>query len=324
VDLPAVNPPDADARRVAAALAAPYGTLGELGCWLAAAQGICPPRPPERPRLVVFAGDHGIAEAGVSAHPAGTTAKLVGAVREQAAPVAVVAATSGATIRVVDVALDHEPEDGRYHVRRGSGRIDREDALTAEETERAFAVGRTLADDEVDAGADLLVPVSLGVGATTPASTLVAALTITEPVAVIGRGSGIDDTAWMRKAAAVRDGLRRTRRVGRDPEALLRVAGGADLAALVGFLAQAARRRTPVLLDGAAVCVAALLADAWAPGSRAWWQAATRDTEPAQALALEVLGLDPLLLLDLRAGAATGALAAVPLVTMAARVAAGS
>ena len=79
-----------------------------------------------------------------------------------------------------------------------------------------------------------------------------------------------------------------------------------------------------MLLDGPRCASAALLADAWAPGARAWWLAATRDTEPAQALALEVLGLDPLLLLDLRAGAATGALAAVPLVTMAARVAAGS
>jgi nicotinate-nucleotide--dimethylbenzimidazole phosphoribosyltransferase len=320
VDLPAVNPPDADARRVAAALAAPYGTLGELGCWLAAAQGICPPRPPERPRLVVFAGDHGIAEAGVSAHPAGTTAKLVGAVREQAAPVAVVAATSGATIRVVDVALDHEPEDGRYHVRRGSGRIDREDALTAEETERAFAVGRTLADDEVDAGADLLVPVSLGVGATTPASTLVAALTITEPVAVIGRGSGIDDTAWMRKAAAVRDALRRAKPHTRDPLALLRVAGGADLAAIAGFCAQAALRRTPVLLDGLVVGVGALIAEEFAQGAHNWWLLAQRSPEPALAIATDHLGLKPALDLGVRLDDGTGAAAVVPLLQMAARL----
>jgi nicotinate-nucleotide--dimethylbenzimidazole phosphoribosyltransferase len=119
----------------------------------------------------------------------------------------------------------------------------------------------------------------------------------------------------------VRDGLRRTRPVGREPQGLLRVAGGADLAALVGFLAQAARRRTPVVLDGAATAVAALLADTDAPGARAWWVAGSRCTEPAQALALDVLGLEPLLDLQMRAGQGTGALAAVGLVRAAAAIA---
>ena len=141
-----------------------------------------------------------------------------------------------------------------------------------------------MADEEVDEGADLLVVGELAVGVSTPAAVLAAAMTGREPVAVVGRGSGIDDRAWMVKAAAVRDGLRRTRAVGRDPQGLLRVAGGADLAALVGFLAQAARRRTPVVLDGAATAVAALLADTEVPGARAWWAAGTRCTEPAQAL----------------------------------------
>ncbi len=191
------------------------------------------------------------------------------------------------SVRVVDVALDTDgASDGatRHRVRRGSGRIDREDALTADEAERAFAVGRALADEEVDAGADLLVPASLGVGATTPAATLVAALTGTEPVAVIGRGSGIDDAGWMRKAAAVRDALRRARPHVRDPLALLRVAGGADLAALTGFCLQAALRRTPVLLDGLVVGAAALVADELAAGARDWWLLAQRSPDPAMTL----------------------------------------
>src|SRR5439155_5668596 len=189
-------------------------------------------------------------------------------VREHTAPVGVLATFAGASVRVVDVALDTADGDDRHRVRRGSGRIDREDALTADETEKAFAVGRALADEEVDAGADLLIPASLGVGATTPAATLVAALTNTEPVAVIGRGSGIDDAGWIRKAAAVRDALRRARPHVRDPLTLLRVAGGADVAALTGFCVQAALRRTPVLLDGLVVGAAALLADELAKGAR--------------------------------------------------------
>ena len=317
--MPAVAPPDeaarADARRHLEGLPLPshaLGRLSDVAAWLAACQARSPARPPASPRVVLFAAEHGIAAAGVSAFDPGETAVRLAAVRAGTSPTNSLATVAGADVRVVEVG------DGP------SGRLDREDALTGEGVQVALAAGRRAADDAVDEGADLLVPGELAVGISTPVAVLAAALCAREPVAVVGRGSGIDDNAWMRKAAAVRDGLRRTKAVGRDPEGLLRVAGGADLAALVGFLGQAARRRTPVLLDGAAVCVAALLADAHSPGARAWWLAATRDTEPAQALALEILGLDPLLALDLRAGAATGALAAVPLVTMAARVAAGS
>jgi nicotinate-nucleotide--dimethylbenzimidazole phosphoribosyltransferase len=328
VDLPSITAPDVDARRAAVArhaeLAVPDGALGklaELGVWLAAAQGVCPPRPAARPRVVVVAGDHGIAAAGVSAHAPGDTVRQVAAVREHTAPVGVLAPVAGVSVRVVDVALDVESDGGdRHRVRRGSGRIDREDALTADEAERAFAVGRALADEEVDAGADLLVPASLGVGATTPAATLVAALTATEPVAVIGRGSGIDDAGWMRKAAAVRDALRRARPHVRDPLALLRVAGGADIAALTGFCLQAALRRTPVLLDGLVVGAAALLADELAAGARAWWLLAQRSPDPAMALVEEHLHLSPVLDLGVRIGDGTGAVAAVPLLQMAARL----
>jgi nicotinate-nucleotide--dimethylbenzimidazole phosphoribosyltransferase len=332
VHLPPVSSPDVEARRAAVAryaeLAVPVGGLGrlaELGCWLAAAQGTCPPRPPARPWVVLVAADHGIAAAGVSAYPSGVTARQVVAVRENTAPVSVLAPVAGASVRVVDVAVDHDVDvdpapDERYRVRAGSGRIDRADALTAEETERAVSVGRGLADEEVDSGADLLVPGALGVGATTPASVLVAAIVGAEPVAVVGRGSGIDDETWMRKAAAVRDALRRARPHVRDPLALMRVAGGADLAVLTGFLVQAALRRTPVLLDGLVVGAAALVADQLAPGAREWWLLAQRSPEPAMALAAEHLELPPLLDLRVRLEDGSGALAAVPLLPMAARL----
>jgi nicotinate-nucleotide--dimethylbenzimidazole phosphoribosyltransferase len=337
VHLPPVPSPDAEARRAAVAryaeLAVPAGALGrlaELGCWLAAAQGTCPPRPPARPRVVLVAADHGVAAVGVSAYPSAVTARQVVTAREHTSPAAVLALSAGASVRVVDVAVDHSPDapppgsllapDPRYRVGSGSGRIDRADALTEAETARAVEVGRTLADEEVDAGADLLVPGALGVGATTPASVLVAAVTGAEPVAVVGRGSGIDDETWMRKAAAVRDGLRRARPYVRDPLALLRVAGGADLAVLAGLLLQAALRRTPVLLDGLVVGAAALVADELAPGAREWWLLAQRSPEPAMALAAGHLELPPLLDLSIRTEDGAGALAALPLVGMAARL----
>jgi hypothetical protein len=124
----------------------------------------------------------------------------------------------------------------------------------------------------------------------------------------------------MRKAAAVRDALRRARPHARDPLALLRVAGGTDLAALAGVLVQAAVRRTPVLLDGLVVGAAALVADALAPGAKEWWLVAQRSPEPAMALVTTHLVLPPLLDLRIRAGDGTGALTVLPLLQMAARL----
>ncbi|OQO89304.1 nicotinate-nucleotide--dimethylbenzimidazole phosphoribosyltransferase [Saccharomonospora piscinae] len=297
-----------------------FGALDALGDWLAARQGATHATPPRRARIVVFAADHGIAARGVSARTPGQTPALAAALEQGGTPLGVLADVSGTAIRVVDVGID-SAEAGEFTVRRGSGAIDTEDALTGDEAERAVRAGARVADDEVDSGADLLVPAELGVGATTPASVLVAALTGTEPVAVVGRGSGIDDHAWMRKTRAVRDALRRARPVLTDPMDLLRTVGGADVAALAGFLAQAAVRRTPVLLDGLVVCAAALLAEELAPGARSWWAAAHLTTEPAHALALEHLDLEPVLDLGFAEGSGTGAAALLPLLTMAARLA---
>jgi nicotinate-nucleotide--dimethylbenzimidazole phosphoribosyltransferase len=238
------------------------------------------------------------------------------------AAVNVLAAAAVATVRVVDMAVDAATPDrvAQFKVRRGSGSIDREDALTQEQTEQAIAAGRRIADDEIDGGADLLVAGDMGIGNTTPASVLVAALTGAEPVAVVGRGTGIDDRTWMRKAAAIRDALRRARRVSGDPVALLRTSGGADLAAMAGFLAQAAVRGTPVVLDGMVVSSAAAVAEQLAPGARQWWVAGHRSVEPAHTLVLDHLNLRPLLELDMRLGEGSGAVVALPLVMMAARI----
>jgi nicotinate-nucleotide--dimethylbenzimidazole phosphoribosyltransferase len=131
---------------------------------------------------------------------------------------------------------------------------------------------------------------------------------------VVGRGTGVDDEGWARKTAAIRDALYRARGLATKPLPLLQVCGGADLAAMAGFLAQAAVRRTPVLLDGVVVTAAALLADVMAPGARQWWQAGHRSTEPAHSLALQRLQLDPIVDLQMRLGEGTGAAVALPIV----------
>ncbi|GAA2610607.1 nicotinate-nucleotide--dimethylbenzimidazole phosphoribosyltransferase [Streptomyces tubercidicus] len=320
---------DAEERR--ARLAVPPGALGrldELGEWLAAAQQQVPVRPVERPRVLLFAGDHGVAELGVSARPAGGTKDLVRAVLDGASPAAVLARNTGTPLRVVDLAVDCDPEElpeevTRHRVRRSSGRIDIEDALTAEEAEAAFRAGMAVADEEADAGTDLVVLGDLSVGGTTVASTLIAALCGTDASVVTGRGgAGIDDLAWMRKCAAIRDALRRARPVLGDQLELLATVGGADLTAITGFLLQSAVRRTPVILDGVVSAACALVAQRVAFRSPDWWLAGQASGEPAQAKALDRIALNPLLDHGVTAGEGTGALLALPLVQAAAALAA--
>ncbi|ORW25926.1 nicotinate-nucleotide--dimethylbenzimidazole phosphoribosyltransferase [Mycobacterium palustre] len=322
MEFPPVTPPDADAAAAARArqdtLTKPRGALGrleDLSVWAASCQGRCPPRQSERARVVVFAGDHGVARSGVSAYPPEVTAQMVANIDAGGAAINALADVAGATVRVADLAVDGDaasPRIGAHKVRRGSGNIATRDALTDGETVAAIAAGRAIADEEVDAGADLLIAGDMGIGNTTPAAVLVAALTNAEPVSVVGLGTGIDDAGWARKTAAVRDALFRSRAALPDPVALLRSCGGADLAAMAGFCAQAAVRRTPLLLDGLAVTAAALVADRLAPGARQWWQAGHRSTEPAHALALAALELDPILDLRMRLGEGTGAAVALP------------
>lgn len=320
-----VSAPDSEVAAAARArqnrLTKPPGSLGrleDLAVWVSACQGVCPPRQFQRPRVVVFAGDHGVTAAGVSAYPAEVTAQMVANFDAGGAAINVLAEVGGASVRVVDIAVDVDeplsPSIGAHKVRRGSGNIAVEDALTSEEVTAAVAAGQRIVDEEVDSGADLLIAGDMGIGNTTAATTLIAALTGSEPVAVVGRGTGIDDAAWTRKTAAIRDALYRARNVTANPLGLLRVCGGADIAAMAGFCAQAAVRRTPVLLDGLVVTAGALVADALAPGARQWWQAGHRSTEPAHTVALQRLELEPIVDLRMRLGEGTGAAVALPIV----------
>jgi nicotinate-nucleotide--dimethylbenzimidazole phosphoribosyltransferase len=319
MEFPEIAPPDgrvaAAARRRQDMLTKPRRALGrleDLSVWVSSCQGDCPPKQFERARIVVFAGDHGVTRHGVSAYPAEVTAQMVNNIEAGGAAINVLADLSGASVRVVDVAVDRD-EAAAYRVRRSSGDIAVQDAMSIEEAIAAIETGRRIADEEVDAGADLLIAGDMGIGNTTAATTLVAAVTGTEPVLAVGRGTGIDDAAWSRKTAAVRDALYRSRAVHADAVGLLAACGGADLAAIAGFCAQAALRRTPLLLDGLVVTGAALLAEQLAPGARLWWQAGHRSPEPAHTLALTHLGLEPVIDLGLRLGEGTGAAVALPI-----------
>ncbi|MBO9522300.1 MAG: nicotinate-nucleotide--dimethylbenzimidazole phosphoribosyltransferase [Nocardioidaceae bacterium] len=316
----------AEAAERLAGLATPAGALGrlgELGVWLAAVQGQCPPEVPERARAVIFAGDHGVAAHGVSAYPSAVTPAMVRTFVLGRAGVSALAAAHGVTVRVLDIAVDDDlagldPEVSRYKVRRSSRPLHTEDALTAEETQQALDAGAAVAAEEIAAGAQLLISGDMGIGNTTPATALIAASLGMPARELTGRGTGVDDAALAHKGALIQQALDRTRELHADPFATLAALGGADLAASTGFLLAAARAGVPVLLDGVIAVACAVMADRIEPGAAAWFAAGHRSTEPAQSLALDKLGLEPLLDLGLRLGEGSGAVAAVPVVRSAA------
>ncbi len=323
---PRVPTPDRDAEQAARAfqltLTKPTGSLARLedvGAWLAACQSQVPPKKITTPRLVVFAGDHGIAAKGVSPYPKEVSIQMAANINLGGAGVNAIANESGIGIRVADISLDHEA-DGPERVRRSSGSIDVEDAMTTEELYQAIEVGKRIADEEIDRGADFLMAGDLGIGNTSPSAVIIGLLSNREPVVVTGRGSGVDDEGWKRKVAVVRDAMFRARGDKGDVLAIMQKVTSPELVAMAAFLAQAAVRRTPMLLDGVVVTAAAMLADKIAPGARKWMQAGHLSAEPAHEIALEYLGLNPLLQLGMRLGEGSGAAAAFPLIRMATNI----
>ena len=298
--------PDHDAETAASRHGRRIGALDDLVRWLAGVQGSYPPAAPRRPRLVVFAADHGVALEDVSLNRVGHATASAQALRSGSLEPAGIAAGAGVGIVVVESAL--------------SGRIDQEDALPLDEVEKAIALGGAVADQEIDAGADLLIVASVGAGSSTCAATLISVLTAVEPIRCVGRGSGIGDAAWMRKASIVRDARRRGWPHRSEPLDLLRVVGGADVAAMVGFALHAAARRTPVLLDGVLTAAAALVAASVQPRIPRWQQVPQLTPEPAQRLAANQLGLVPIVDLGLSIADGTGGLLALPLVQTAVRL----
>jgi nicotinate-nucleotide--dimethylbenzimidazole phosphoribosyltransferase len=327
-----VDPPSPEvAARAAdrlAALAIPAGALGRLGdlaVWVCATQGQVPPAELGNVRLVVLAGDHGVAAHGVSAYPAAITPAMVRTMVAARATVSALAAAHDVHVRVLDIGVDDDldgvdPTVRAHKVRRGSGAIHLQDALTAQEARQALDVGAAVAAEEIARGAQLLLCGDMGIGNTTPAAALVAAALGLPATEVTGRGTGIDDGAVVHKQGVVQQALDRAGARTQDPFESLVALGSADLAAATGFMVAAARAGVPVLLDGVISHACALTAERLAPGSVAWFAAGHRSTEPAQSLALEKLGLEPVLDLGMRLGEGSGAVAAVPVLRSAVAV----
>jgi nicotinate-nucleotide--dimethylbenzimidazole phosphoribosyltransferase len=305
-DLPGPDEAAASAvRSRASQVLRPLGALArldEVAVWLAGWQRTTHPVV-GKPGAIVFVADHGVAAEGVSAYPPEVTAAMLRALQEGAATAAVMAREIGAQLQVVDLGVG-----------RPSANLVREPALSRNRFRECFKAGRR-AVAELDA--DLLVLGETGIANTTPAAAVCATLFGGPAEQWTGRGTGIDDPTHARKVAAVEAARRRIEGFS-GPLEVLREIGGPEMVAIAGATVEARRRRLPLLLDGFVVTAAVAPVDVARSGALDHCLAGHCSGEPGHRLLLDRLGKAPLLDLRLRLGEGSGALAAVPLVRLAA------
>jgi nicotinate-nucleotide--dimethylbenzimidazole phosphoribosyltransferase len=319
-----IRPVDAEAglaaRRALDAKTKPRGSLGELealACRIAAIRGT-----PEPGRLsaalVLAAGDHGYARRGVSAYPQEVTSQMLATFAAGGAAIDVLARETGLRLVVVDAGVVRPVEHGEIRaLRLGAGTADATEGPAMPRTAALAGIlaGAELAEGLVTEGYGIVATGDMGIGNTTAAAALCAALLPAAPELVCGRGTGVDDEGLRRKIEAVRLALTVNEPDPDDPVAVLAALGGYELAVLAGVCLGAAAGGSVVLLDGFVTSAAALVAARLAPASAARMVASHRSPEPGHALVLADLGLRPLLALGLRLGEGSGAALALPLVS---------
>ncbi len=315
----------AEAQRHLDALTKPPGSLGrleELAVRMVALTGRAPSV--AAPVIFTFAADHGVVAEGVSAYPQSVTAQMVENFLRGGAAVNVLARQAGARVVVADfgVATPLGAPAGLV-VRRiaaGTQNMALGPAMTRAQAVEAVETGAALAEEAIAAGADLLGTGEMGIGNTTAASAITAAITGAPADAVTGRGTGVDAAGHQRKVATVRRALEVNAPDVADGLDVLATVGGFEIAGLVGVILAGAAHRVPIALDGFFAGAAALVAVALAPDARHALFASHRSAEPGHALALRHLRLEPYLALDMRLGEGTGAALFVPLARAAAAI----
>jgi nicotinate-nucleotide--dimethylbenzimidazole phosphoribosyltransferase len=269
----AVDRPDDGSRAAAREALGPHaGVLGDVAVWLAGVQHRAEPAAPRRPRLVLVADE-------IPARTAGVAADM-------------------------SVEVAHLPRLGTV------GSVDTDDACGRDAALAAVFAGAARADEEADAGTDLLLLGLPAADLAVPAAVLIGLLTRSDASAVTA--TDLADAAWMQRCATTRDAMRRGRPLLSDHPALLAAVAGTDLAFATGLLLQAAARRTPVLLDGPVSAAAALVAMRLSFRAPGWWLAGGVSPDPAHRVALGRLDLEPVFDLGLRGDDGTAALLAVP------------
>jgi nicotinate-nucleotide--dimethylbenzimidazole phosphoribosyltransferase len=302
-------------------LTKPLGSLGRLE--ELAAKVVCI-RKQDRPRctnktVYVFAADHGIAEEGVSAYPQDVTQQMVRNFLAGGAAINALARYVGAEVVVVDVGVDAEfgcPAGlVDKKVRRGTRNFTIEPAMTESEMNAALEVGRVLSRQERFQKSHLVAVGEMGIGSTTAASAITAALTGRPVDVVTGAGTGISSQVLEHKRRVIEKALTVNLLNGSaSPFELLQKVGGLEIAAIAGMILAAREQSVPVVIDGFISTAAAAVAFAREPRVRDVLFAGHLSEEPGHRVLLEYLGLEPILNLRMRLGEGTGAALAMTVI----------
>lgn len=305
------------------ALAIPAGSLGVMTSLAEQLVAITETMTPEFPQKEVFvmAGDHGVAEEGVSRFPKAVTVEMVGNFLQGGAGINAFAKNAGAKVNIVDLGVDAKLDllygKGKVINRKigyGTKNMTKSAAMSREDAVNSLEAGINLVIDAKIRGVDLIATGDMGIGNTTPSTAVFAALSGIKAKDLTGRGTGLDDAAIAHKVAVIDKALMLHRSGKNDPIAILSKLGGYEIGGIAGLILGAAYCHMPVLLDGYISTAGALLAVSMAPACKDYVIAAHVSHERAHKKMLEYLGLRPLLELDLRLGEGTGAALAMPLV----------
>ncbi len=318
---------DLAAREAAAArqqqLTKPAGSLGELetiAIRLAGMQGrVCPQL--HTPWISIFAADHGVVAAGVSAFPQAVTGQMVANFANGGAAICALARQINARFEVIDVGVAGDTSalggvlQDKYCA--GSANFLQQPAMTADQLAAALAAGQRAALRARQAGADCFIGGEMGIGNTTSAAALACVWLDAAPTHLAGPGTGLNAAGVRHKAAVIDQALQRHAAALNTPLTTLAALGGLEIAALTGAYIAAAQAGLPVLVDGFISSVAALAAVRINPDVRDWLLFGHQSAEPAHAQVLQALDGKPLLQLGMRLGEASGAAAAFPLLQLA-------
>lgn len=301
-------------------LTKPQGSLGrleELTIKLAGITGQERPRFPQK-GVIVMAADHGVVSEGVSAYPQEVTAQMVQNFLAGGAAINVLARRVGARVIVVDMGvvtdIPEHPNLISKKIGRGTQNMALGSAMSLEEALSAITAGIKIIESEIAQGLNLVAIGEMGIGNTTAASAIVAAITGQSVADATGHGTGIDQKKWEHKVAVIKRALAINHPDPAEPVDVLAKVGSYEIAGLVGVILGAAAQRLPVMIDGFISGAAALIATELCPQVRDFLIAAHNSVELGHRIMLERMELVPLLNLDLRLGAGTGAMMALHLV----------
>lgn len=308
---------EADVRARLDAQARPPGSLGrieDLAVRLALIQQRPDPRA-DRATLLIFAGDHGLTEDGVSAYPPAVTQAMTATFLAGRATANAFARAVGAEVVVIDAGiagdLPSHPDLIDAKVHKGTRNAAREAAMTADEARLALARGAQQAAAAVARGADVLALGEMGIGNSASASLLMHRLAGVPLDDCVGLGAGHDAEGLTRKRAVL--GRAAERSDATDPLSVLAEFGGYEIAMMAGAIHGSADRATPVLIDGFIATAAALVAVRLRPETRGVCLFAHRSAEAGHDRLLQMLEAEPLLDLGMRLGEGSGGLLAIPL-----------